>query len=873
MKIFKRIYYPVMAALFVLMLVLGIVDARVATSGGKLSSSRIDTAVGMATAVATVESDSSQTHNSYESLRQQSVRDYILRTLTEEAVGAERVYSTDTDDDGRDLVDYFTDYDGNEKPSVYLQRTVVTQQAQGGESEVAVNREVQNIILSVPGTSNDAILLHARYDSSAVGGASDATAVGALLQIAADTVKAANNGKTYKNTIVFLFGDAGQEGDLGACVFVNQFAGFHNVAEHVRAAADYAVEGTGGTLMMYGQKSGSLHLIGKYAGFNGSTYASSALELLVRRSDYASSGAFGDYNTLHFTNRGGFNRYATANDTRVNRKLVSQQANAMNKFVNCYANASVAGMDSKSSAVYFSYLDVMTVYYPAVVSFVIGGILLGLLIAIIILNVRNKAFSWGKALAGVAVQLVTLLATSLAALALFYLFALLLSGFGVIPFHSLSSVRFAGTGTLLSAGALAVVLAIFFYIIFKRAFGVKAPDVVRGNVLLFAAVAVILAFAVPSISYPFTCVALFALVALLMTVLFKKKFNDKFRTASGMNMELLFLYVWPIIFALPLFMPLFFVAQTLFPAVSIVVVLALMVALLGFITPYADYFKPIIDKAFKKLPQRTVRYERMVTERVEDRAKKGKFTEVTAKKIVAEKEPWVYRNRIGLSFVAIVTAFMVIMFSSFSTTYSSTAIGGPEYANSIYDDSLLLVYEKNESAAATTSVEVHDQAAYNYIRYAVNDMSWSNEKNAYVKEYTADINTVIPTVPDFSKSGDAVYFTVFDSAYSQITVTLRNASAVTSVIFNEGDDNRESEEYEFSKQDEIVFRLPYGYDDFSMTVDASCEITFEQHVYNANNLQGIEGSDWYRLYDYYTSNNEVGPALRSGIVIRLTKEL
>ncbi|WP_251617640.1 hypothetical protein [Pumilibacter muris] len=862
MKIFKRIYYPVMAALVVLMLVLGIVDSHVGGGSG-LKKSQVDSAMRYASQLA-----GGANRNEHDSSNREEARDYIVKTLTD--AGANKMprwtSSNDLDDDGKNTVEYF-ERDNTPVPTVYVQKAVIAQSSLPSDSDVSVARTVENVIFAIPGTSNDAVLLHARYDGSFFGGASYSAAAGSLLQTAVDVL---SSGKTPLNTLVFLFGDAGQEGDLGAYAFTKQFSGFDNVSARVRAAADFSAGGTGGTLMMYAGSGDVLSLVGKYSRFNGGTFSSSALPLLFKGSDYSGSGVFGDYNTLNFTNRGGFNEYATAKDSTLNRKLVEQQAGAMNKFVSCYSDSSVAKFDSKSTAVYFSYLDVMTVYYPAAVAFVIAGIILGLVIAIVILNIRNKAFGWGKALAGAAVQLVTLLATSLALLALYYLFALLLSGFGVVSFRSISAVRFAGTGTLLSAAVLAIALAIFFYIILKRTFAVKAVDVVRGNTFIFALVAFVMSFAAPGISYPFTCVALFSLTAMLFTVLFKRKFKEKFKT----DIERLFLYVWAIVFSLPLFLPVIYAAQTLFPAVTIVLVLAVVLGLAGFIAPFADYLKPVLDKAFGKLPKRTVRYERVVTERQEDKAKKGKFTEVQVKKIEKVKTPCRYLNRIGISFVAFISAVMVVMFCSFGTTaYSSASAQAYSYYDSIYDDSLLFVYEKNGTASATTTVEVHDMAAYNFIRYAVKDMSWNADKKAYVKNYNGRTEDVLSSsVSDFDKnSSGAVAFKITDSGNSLVTVTLKGASAVKSVIFNKGDENRESEEYTFNEQNEIVFRLPYGYSDFDMTIDASCEIVFEQHIFNSSNISSM--GDWDELYKYYLSNSEVGPSIKSGIVLKITKSL
>lgn len=858
MKIFKRIYYPVMAVLVVLMLVLGIVDSRVG-GGSNLKKSQIDAAVNYAT-----DFTGFGEHNSYDTSGKQDARTHIVDSLV--SAGAKRITNTpsqDKDDDGNNQASYCKDGDNN-VPTVYVQSVVVRQDSVQGD-EVPVACEIENVILAIPGSNEDAILLYAGYDGAQIGGAADASTVGALLQTAVSELDKAKTTKP-QNTIVFLFGDASQEGDLGAAAFIHQFVGFNNVTDKIGAVADFSLGGTDGTLMVYASSGDQLNMVGKYSGFNNGSYFSSALKLLTKRSDYSENGVFGDYSALTFTNRDGFNRYHTASDNKINRKLVEQQANAMSKFISCFGSGSLNKAGAKSAAVYFSYLDVMTVYYPNAVAFVIAGIIIGLVIAIVILNIKNKAFTWGKLLGGAAVQLITIAASSLVLLGLYYLFALLLSGFGLIPFQSISQVSFAGTGLLVSACVMAITVAVMFYIILKRTFAVKAADVVRGNVMIFALVAFIMSFAAPAISYPFTCAALFSLLALLSTVLFKNKFKAKFNT----DMERLFLYVWAIVFSLPLFLPVIFVAQTVYPAVGIVLIMAVIIGLGGFIAPFADYLKPTLDKVFKKLPPYTVRYEHEVTEMQEDRAKKGKFTEVKVKKVEKVKTHFKYLNRIGLSFAAIVSAVMIMLFCSFSTVYSSAATFRPDYYDSIYDDAMLFVYEKNGSSTAST-VEVHDPDAYNFIRYEIKDLKYDSDKKAYVKDYNGDVAQILGNdISDFTKNGNEVEFKISDASNSRVTVTLTGANKITSVIFNSGDINRETQEYTFEDQDTIVFRMPYGYTDFTMTLTGDCNsISFEQHVYNANNLTAT--GDWDSLANYYLANTEVYEAIRSGVVIKITK--
>ena len=271
MKLFKRIYYPVMAGLMVLMLVLGFVDAHVGVSG-KVDGLLLDSAYSYADGIAKV-----GTHNSYAGQNQDSVRGYITDELT--AKYGDGYLSNlvsnaadDTDDDGNNVAEYFTDYSGNPVATLYVQRATVKQVSQkGGDSEVVVGLEANNVVLAIPGKKADAVLMHVRYDSSALGGASDATAVGALLSTAVQELKNFSDGKTHQNTLLFLFSDAGQEGDLGAAAFINQFAGFFVGdtkivgVENIMAVADYKVSGTSGTIMTYANNGGSLNLMGKYS--------------------------------------------------------------------------------------------------------------------------------------------------------------------------------------------------------------------------------------------------------------------------------------------------------------------------------------------------------------------------------------------------------------------------------------------------------------------------------------------------------------------------------------------------------------------------------------------------------------------------------
>lgn len=68
--------------------------------------------------------------------------------------------------------------------------------------------------------------------------------------------------------------------------------------------------------------------------------------------------------------------------------------------------------------------------------------------------------------------------------------------------------------------------------------------------------------------------------------------------------------------------------------------------------PYADYLKRPLGKLAAALPMRTIRVERVVTEKIEDAAKKGKFTGSNSCQSVQEKVTRTYSNALGITLVS-----------------------------------------------------------------------------------------------------------------------------------------------------------------------------------------------------------------------------
>ncbi len=849
MKIFKRIYYPVVTVLAIALLTLGLVNFYSFGSKKYLGDSYVKSAL-------THGEHISQTHNSQLQASQNDVGDYIETVISSVATYSS---SETLDDDGKNTVDF--DVNGGAKVVTYtVQKATLSQQTQNNVLSGAyhVGKTVKNYILAIPGTSGDAVLVIVPYDTSSVGGGAD----NSILFSAIEVAKYVASGKIKTtNDVVFLFADMSKDGGLGTYAFKYQFAGFNSIADRVKVAASFSANGTSGAATLFASSSTASSLVSKMANKTGG-FKSSALELVIAPTD--DFNAFSNIATVSYSSVASNDKYATYADSKASEKLVKTYIGAMSEFVSEFATANLDNVGG-ADAVYFSYLNLFTISFPVWVGYIFAGILLALLIAIIVINKYKKSFGLFRAIGGAFIQLLTLVATLVCLFAVYFIVLLILSGFGVITINSILSLQYMNAGIIVAGLFLAFALSQIFYIVFKRTFLTKATDVVRGNVLLFALLGFVLAFVAPKIAYPFYLLGLLELIIMLVTTLTSEKFKTKFDS----DIHRLFLYIVPVVLLLPLIAPLVLLLGAYLPLYAFPLILTVAYATFGFIAPYGDYLKPVLDKFVKKLPARTVRIERTVTERVEDKAKKGKFTEVTSRKIIKEKVAWNYAHGAGIAIVSVLSVIVIILCSSFGSTFSQSLTKKQSYDNSIYDNSMLYVYEQNGSSSGSGRVEVYDHEAYRYIQYAVRDLKWDGDRNAYTKTYSGNTDTVITTKPAITVSGDNVTFTTFDGGYSTFIIKLTSASSVTEVTF--GEDETE-ETFTFKKQDEITFNLlSVASSQISFNVIGNCSIEITQMIDNGKNLEGLYDAEWSSAVAELSSNADASATYKSGIVIKCTQ--
>lgn len=885
MKKFKAVYYSVLSVLTVLMLVLGLVAASnpYAAAGGVSNEFTSN----VKTHLNTIASANHSSTDENASLR---VRNYIKNQLKEAGVAEQSEFTEDKDDLYGQVVncDFVTD-GGKPVATYFVQNDILTQETvekinsmRGGDELIAtVEREVENIIVVIPGTgtasgtAGDALVMTAHYDSfyGSNGASDNGVSVAAMLE----TIKTIAGGtKTFKNDLVFVFTDAENDGAYGAYAFRYQFKGFMDVYSRAKLGINFNGMGTDGAIALF-EETENVKLVAQFNKKVSGVITDSAFGYIYSQNAETSDFAiFDNIEALNLSNVG--NNVNTSLDTvsKVSKSAIKAKSNLINGVVSAFGSFELDSIKEGDNGVYFSYLGLFNVTYSYTAAYVIAALILVLLVGAIVLNIFKKSFSIINLLCGIGIQISTLVSAGLLTLGVYFLSVLLMVGFGVLPFNAMTSLSYINAGVIIGGMMLFFAAAAAFYYIYKRTFRIKSADIVRGSAVLFALVGAICSFAMPQISHIFAIAGLLEMIVFLVTVLVK----DKFRAKFGMDIERLFLYAIPMVLvAFPMFVTLTALAMKLIPTVWLCAFLVAFGAMLGVIVPYFDFAIPSLNKLMAKLPQRTIRVERTVEEKVEDKAKKGKFTVQKVKKVTNEKIDWRYNHAVALSAVTVIAMVVIILCSSFSTGFGTAYTGSFPAADSIYKDSLLYVWERNETDI-TETVEIHDHMAYKYMSKAIDEMKWNDEKNAYVKEFNGETSNILKNQPRIEVVDGKIVFTPYNGAvYSKITVRLLDASDITKVTVS----NAADEEFVINneeKKDVIVIDIPYAsynYNIFRIAVESKYSnhsVEYEQHVLGgqANNTLQNNLDEWLQIKNYFDEDG-IYNLMRTAMVLKYTKSV
>ncbi len=878
-KLFKLIYFPLVAVLVVVMTVFSIVDA-VCGYSPKAYDDGYYTAAGEITGKIAAISRSDMTSDGTTAVADEIVKTlggafkYIEQEKPDETLEnpEDEIYTTiEWAREGGAVVPTVTRF--TETPSAALQ-------SRHSLPVFTAGKEITDIIAAIPseatrlGNPSSAVIVTVRYDSRA-----DSTEA-ALASFVGATVASLNSyvssGAIPKNDIVVVFTED-MDCAYGTYAFVDMFDGLGDVVSRAKAAVNLEAYGNGGTLAVTDATKAGLAYFNEYTSVSGTAFNSSiaadAVPAEMKMTAAVDALASAGIPTVQVAVLGDINNAQSAADGYANlpQSTLYMQAD----FIKSYFDE-VGGTDkifdvNGNELVFFSYFDFGTVAYDNIAAYVVGAIILAVLIGAIVLNVLKKTFSLYRMLVAVGVQLLVMASAVAAMFAAYFLVTLMLTGFGVIPIHAITELRYFNAGILIAAMLIAFASTFGFTTVYKKLFKVTSSDTVRGNAVLVAIVAAVFSFVAPAYSFVVSWLGLLFAATLLATVCLNKKFKARF----GYGMDRLFPFVIPVLITLPITMSTVTSLASLWPLYLLPIVMTVFVALLGSAVPYLDRSVAVFDRLAKKLPMRTQRVERTVTERVEDRAKKGKFTERTVRRVEKEKVPVNYKNYFGISLVAVIGIVTALLSGGFGASFGQTITVPHTYSSSIYNDSI--VYEWNKTSGGTVSqrIVVGDLITYKYARYAVDGLEWDSSLDMYTKSVNYNVSDVIPNEPKVERSSDVYQVTTFDGPRSTVTISIPSARSITKITVT---NDRDIEyDYYFNHNDNIVLRMPYGFGNFTMKFEGSNPTTVyyeEKSAFMSGSLSNplANVDEWNLMLQYYR-DTEIASTVRGGIVLKATYSL
>lgn len=875
MKLLKKIYYPIMALLVVAFIVIGFVSSTVASPLNRVDDAFMTNVLSHTKTIA-------QTSDRNTTIDESNITTpfYSIVNMVDSLVDSEGnkyVYNAgdvNTNDDG-DTASSFNNGEYS-APTMVAQKSIPTSStlSKMGDSTLYVNRVVYNLVVYIPGSKTlssktaenvqstaDAVLITARYDS--IGDeATSASIIGSMVE----NIRLIVESKTsYANDFVFLFQDGGLDNSLGLHVFANQFIGFDKVYDRTTLAFNFDTMGTSGPLVMHSGTGNESKLVGELSSIGG-LVASSFIEDALDSS--TASTVFGKKLSMSFTNMGNEELAGSDYDTyeNLNMSVVESHANMMNAVIDKFGSSDLTALaDGSDSSVYFSFASLFTINYSTQIALILSALAFALIVAIILINNNKKTFNFIKAVIGGIISLVAFAGATIVLYLVYFMTALLMGAFSIIDINTIMTLSYLNIGMLLSACVIAGAVMVGLYVILKNAFQVKASDVVKGNIFLIAIVSIVFSFVLPSVSYAFSILAILQLITLLVTTALKDKFKAKF----GYDIDRLFLQVWPVVLTMPLFITAMYIVGMTSLTIMLPVITVVFMALGGALLPFADFLKPSLDKVAKKLPPITLRYEQVVTEMQEDKAKKGKFTEVTYKKTFKKKTPWSYLNRVGIIAVCFIASITMVCFSAVGGNIYYNVSGQVSTDNYYEYKSVNYVLENNDGVE-TKTLQVADLSIYKTVSEFVTDLEWNSESNLYSKTSTYD-TSMSPTINQnvnqiiFEKAGF--------SADSSVKVTFTGVAGVTEFAFNaEGSDAVYTFE-NVGKLDTVTFAIPQVYgskfvveyvsasniSDIGVTYEESCEAKTNMY----NNIKEISN-----LINNYISTDDESIVLNYNIIYR-----
>lgn len=849
MKIFKKIYYPALIALTLIFAFFSLFTASEGASGIKLTDAKTKSVEKYIDGIVACEDD-------------YGIGEYVRTQLRNDAgVGVSVISSrpdkTETLPDGTPNPDFgmntsatYHIKDGKISPTVVRQYAEIlpatSSEIAGDSATTFVGYEVINYVIAVPGSVSiakaedpenealsygDAVAVIVNYDRSTLSETGNAAAIASVMS-AISTLTASE--EKPANDFVFVFAAGGENGNIGAYAFKNQFKGFNRVAERVKAVVSFSAAGADRALVL---SAGSGDAAKAFVKTAEDGYASSVMNLFA-----GGDGVVEAYDGVSAYSVSGFNnnKAGTVYETKENLddEFVAAMAVTAENTLSYFADINLGEIEvSKIGYGYYDYLGA-TVVYSAAWSYAFGGLALLMLSAVICLAIFKKDALDLKSLGlGAAVQALTLVFTLAVTCALTMLVMLALGGFGVIDFHALGRVTFGNAGLVAIMAAVMAVISVPFYTLLRKILKVRLPYIAYGSVALLAVSAAAACFAAPSVALPAAIAAVTMLAVLIATMLLK----DKVKQLLGCNMSELLLFAIPAIFLLPVALSDAFAASTVAPVILLPLILSTIIGYGGTALPFVGY---ALDKAVDCVCVK--------------KAADG----------TAEKKQCPLRG-LGAPIVAVIGVVGAVLLATVGTLGfgrgASTSYG---YNDEIYKDAIVYCVENG-----VTTAEIHDLDLYSYIAKYEDGFVWSEKTGAYILSSAPalSIGQVLTVNADNANSKRFIVYTS-EKSVTDYTVKLSGFGAgnITKVTFEEAN-NGDINSYEVdAAADELTFIVPADYEGgFAFEIEGdliSVNIDVEQRCATAPGY--ANNALWALVHHEYSDDAFISSTMRMTLIMR-----
>ncbi len=426
-----------------------------------------------------------------------------------------------------------TEGDTTAQPAYLIQDYVV-------DTGIYQNWYLSNLIVHIPANSpqvtGDAVMVMAHFDSVPMGpGASDdTTACSVMLETIRFYLENMANGTEITNDLVFCFVNGEEFGLYGSEAFMKEFDGFGALKDRIKFAINLEARGTAGTQIMFETSANNFNTIKMFAKVNKSlvtcSVATMIYDMMPNGTDFSNYKEF--YQGVNIANIGGGENYHTQNDdlAHVGANYVTQQAQIVEDLLETLATYDLDTLyEADESAIFFSYLNIGTVYYNHVVVIILGVLLILMVVANVVLSVAyRKENNIRKTIKGIVTIVAGLGVTAGLAYGFYYLFQLLAALFGTIDIHTIGKISYSNTVMIVGIGFLALGVTALTSALARKLLKIENRDIVRAFSYIHAIIGIVLSFVLADASYLFVFSGILFMINELVITVCKEKAQEEY---------------------------------------------------------------------------------------------------------------------------------------------------------------------------------------------------------------------------------------------------------------------------------------------------------------------------------------------------------